>query len=144
MGSREPGTWRDNAGRVWVVALTFGDLAELKRVGLDLSGALRGPEAFARAIDAEPEKLFAAMWLASEQQAAKAGVTREQFERLIDPRALGEGFEALFEAAVDFFPRAAVAKVLRSKTQAAWAEVDRLIIESITGGSSASASGSPG
>lgn len=94
------GTFTDNAGRTWRVALDAPAIGRVReRSGLDLA-ASPGPALMA--IGAQPVRIIETLWNVCEPQAQAAGVEPGEFGRALAGviRAAGDALlEAVIEAA---------------------------------------------
>lgn len=134
-------TYADRHGREWAISLTVGDFPRLKAAGVDLGAVLRDGQALADLLFCDPERLGRAVWTLCETQAARAGVTPEQFADGLDGPALERLGEAMGEAIADFFPRSKVAAAIKGNVKASLEAADRAMVAALT--SKLTAGGSP-
>lgn len=93
--------------REWLVSLTIGLLGDIKReTGIDLASIFTNGERLAEMLFSDTLKIVDAIWMICREQAAAAGVTEEQFLRLIDGDALDAATHAIILGVTDFFPKA--------------------------------------
>lgn len=143
--------FRDRAGREWAVSIDTLQFAAVRRqCGFELGKLLADGLRRLTELAEDPELLVGVLFALCEEQAARLGVTPEQFGRSMTSDSLAEGFDALTEAYADFCPspKAQVLRALWAKTrtvgQAAVADLMGQVEAISTGTSSGSAGSSPG
>jgi hypothetical protein len=98
----------DCTGREWTLRLTVGLLDDVRdQLGIDLWKVTTDAAAAVEPLYTDVRKLVGLLWLLVEREAAKAGVSPEEFGRALDAEALDASAEALFEALLRFFQRRA-------------------------------------
>lgn len=108
--------FKDSVGRDWVLAL------DVHTIGLvDAKTSVRVDRLFDNELAIltdlakDPVKLVGVLWVIVEEQAAKPGITPEQFGRGLAGDSLEDALDALVEAVTDFSPRRQ-RKLLRALT----------------------------
>lgn len=97
-------TFKDKAGRAWVVELDWeaADRVQAEH-GIDLIDPDKIDRAYL-AIAFNPRALLAVVWAMCQAQAQRDGVSKEDFTRAIGPAQLGPMLEAVKETVADFSP----------------------------------------
>lgn len=145
MGDDARTTFADTAGRKWVVSVT---VADLKRVRQETDVELgKLPVDKLAELMADPERFVDVLWVLVQDQAAKVGVTPEQFGRSLGGDALEAADRAFWRAWADFCPRQ-TRRLMLGLAEKAEAEreraVDRALEELAKPTSNGSATNSPG
>src|SRR5437879_3886776 len=123
-------TFTDTEGRGWSLRITLGDLPALKAEGFNPSLALKDLSAF-DTINS-PETFGRGLWVLVEPQAAKAGVSPEQFAQAVDGPTLAAAGDALLGALADFSQRPAVAAAMKNRLPDATAKAEAELIRLLT------------
>lgn len=94
--------FKDAAGREWELDFSLGMAAKLKdELQVDV---LDGGESLTK-LATDPYTTANVLYLICEEQATKAGVSDEQFGRLLKGDTIDDATEALLAELVDFFPK---------------------------------------
>ncbi len=98
-------TFRDSAGREWVVAIHVHALEQVEtRCAVKIGALLRDQLAGFLELVEDPVKFVRVLWVLVEDQAEKFGVKPEQFGRALGGDALEGAVEAFVGALADFSP----------------------------------------
>lgn len=95
----------DSTGYEWDLRLNRGVLPDLKRAGLDLDRATKEANWLGDVLFGDVDVLAEAMWVLLAEQAQRAGLDRNQFDRRLDAETFDRAGTALLEEIVDFFHR---------------------------------------
>lgn len=97
--------FKDYTGHEWTLRLTVGVLPDLKRIGCDLSEAVKSGEWLGDIIFGDMERLANILWEFLRDQATVVGLDRESFNKLIDPEFMDAAAAALQDEIIAFFHR---------------------------------------
>ena len=117
--SQSPRVFSDSKGNKWALAVTVSDLKRCKQVlGVDLAAEAVSGELFSKLAD-DPVFLVDVLYVLCSSQAEMAGISDEDFGRLMVGDCIEEATQSLAEAIVDFFPKARreLMRKLLAKTQ---------------------------
>jgi hypothetical protein len=121
-------TFKDNAGRTWIVAI---NVAAIKRVrglaGVDLFGLVDdGFKGLAKLLG-DPIELVDVLYVLCKDEADKIGVSDEDFGRAMAGDAIGSASDAFLEELTDFFPDPRVRAGLRKLIETSRKVRDRML-----------------
>ncbi|AMV29288.1 hypothetical protein VT84_33140 [Gemmata sp. SH-PL17] len=98
-------TFRDNAGREWVVAIHVHAVEQVEaRCDVRIGALLRDQLAGLFELLEDPVKFVRVLWVLVEEQATKVALTPEQFGRSLGGDALEAAWQAFVGALADFSP----------------------------------------
>jgi hypothetical protein len=97
--------FKDSTGFEWDLRLNFGVLPDLKRAGCDLENATKDSGWLAEVLFGEPGRLADVFWVLLGEQAQRAGLDRDAFNRRLDVETFDAGGRALLDEVIDFFQR---------------------------------------
>lgn len=98
-------SFRDGRGRTWYIALTLGNVPQIaQETGVDFRKIDGGK--FFMDFAADSHKISAVTWILCEKQAAHYGLSQQEFFEGFDGDAVDDLLAALWEAIVNFTPRA--------------------------------------
>ena len=95
----------DSVGFEWDLRLSRGILPDLKRAGFDLDRATKEADWLADVLFGSADTLAEALWVLLAEQAQRAGLDRNQFDRRLDVETLDRAGKALLDEILDFFHR---------------------------------------
>lgn len=128
-------TFKDRDGRVWELRLSIGAARQLKDgLGLDIMSAMHESSDLLMTLASDPAKLFSAIWILCEAQAARLDISEEQFADLFDADAIEQAAGALLREIADFFPlaRRALHRAVDKMSKVGEA-VDRIVAKRLKG-----------
>ncbi len=98
-------SFRDNVGRTWDVEITTWSVKQVaSRTGFQIGSLLNDHMAGFTELASDPVKFVDVMFVLCGEQAAKVGITEEQFFRGLTGDALEAAYEAFRGAFADFSP----------------------------------------
>jgi hypothetical protein len=101
----EPGLWRDNKDRQWLIELDYALCKRIKsETRIDLPGSMDGQAWFT--LQSSIEKLVEVLWVCCEEQADQAGVDETSFGKGLGGDAIDRARAALERAWLLFCPAA--------------------------------------
>ena len=104
----------DTAGDTWQLVVTFGDVQQVEKItGLNLPALLDDDMAVFVKLSGDYGKLIEVLAVLLEDQVDAKGLDANQFARRFGGDVLGEAFEALVQAVIDFFPNEKRREVMR-------------------------------
>jgi hypothetical protein len=107
-------TFRDNAGRVWSVEINYASIKACRGLlGVDLLGLLDDDFAGLARLTADLIGLIDVLFVLCRDEAARLGVTDEDFGRALRGDALEHAADAFLADLADFFPNPRVRAGLR-------------------------------
>ena len=134
----------DAAGRKWSLSFTAADLTAI-REGTGLTVGKMALDKLAEELS-DPEQLVAVLWVLVEDQAAKVGLTPEQFARGLDGDAMEAATLGFWRAWADFcppHPRRLILGMVDKMLEDQRAAVDKAMETLLTSNGSAGSSGAP-
>ncbi|MBX3444255.1 MAG: hypothetical protein KF774_17770 [Planctomyces sp.] len=122
-------TFRDAAGDEWTLSVTVGLIRRVQAAtGHKLLELVEDGSPLLRAIEADELVAFDLLAAAVASQRDAAGVSVDQFAERLNEQALTDGFRALLEATIDFFPEPK-RRPLRTAMRRSYEALDRLQAE---------------
>lgn len=97
--------FQDSTGFEWDLRLNRGVLPDLKRAGIDLDRATKEADWLGEILFGDVNVLAEGLWILLAEQAQRAGITRDQFDRRLDVETFDRGGQALLDEVIDFFHR---------------------------------------
>ena len=117
-------TFKDNAGRVWTIAINVATLKRVKGlIKVDLLEVLEGK--LIERLMADPVLLVDVVYAVCKPEADAAGVTDEQFGQAMAGDAIELATTALLEELIDFFPSRRDRERAKKVLAMAWNMVDK-------------------
>jgi hypothetical protein len=121
--------FKDAKGRSWKIPkLTIGIIEDVQdATGVNIYQAVEDGGSIATLL-VQPFKLVGILWALCSEQASALKVNARDFGRGLDAEAVEKAGEALVEALVDFFPRAAAAKEMKARLRRQMQTLDARLI----------------